>query len=159
MTACTCTIRPDCDVHGSADERIAERVEAGWTQRQIAEEIGISGPAVNKRLQRLGLRTVDPRGGDRSFANSVSKIAERLDPSIEQALAPRPTTTADVHPITIAGIRFPQGGISDTRDPTQYNTANLKTVADDLIRRATPEEATALVQLFTKYAERAERKA
>jgi hypothetical protein len=57
--------------------------------------------------------------------------------------------------VTVSGVKFPRGGISDKADVTAYNTTDLKRVATDLIRRATPQEADALRRLFTKYAEMA----
>lgn len=78
------------------DGRIAAWVEEGWTQRRIGEEIGISGPAVNKRLQRLGLRTKDARGGARS-ANPVSRVGEIIDADAEvvEEIAPTPSEAAE----------------------------------------------------------------
>lgn len=60
--------------------------------------------------------------------------------------------------MTISGVKFPSGGISDASELREYNTANLKAVAESLIKRATPEEAVALHKLFIHYAEKTERK-
>ena len=42
------------------DERIIDRTERGWSQRQIAEELGCSHEAVRGRLARLGLLSPPP---------------------------------------------------------------------------------------------------
>ena len=81
--------------------------------------------------------------------NLSSWLQEDLEPEAKQKPGSRRT-------VVVAGIRFPSGGISAKGDLTEYNTADLKKVADDLLRRATPQETAALRQLFIRYADRAE---
>lgn len=38
---------------GDIDARIAELMGRGWSQARIGQEVGISAPAVNKRLQKM----------------------------------------------------------------------------------------------------------
>ena len=42
------------------DERIVGWTQQGWTQREIAEEIGCSQQAISKRQMRLGVRPAQP---------------------------------------------------------------------------------------------------
>ena len=79
--------------------------------------------------------------------------AERTPPEATAEHDPEPSTQAKPKGyVTVDGVKFPPGGITEPRDITEYETKNLKTVARSLIRRATPDEAAALYTLFTKYA-------
>jgi hypothetical protein len=145
------------------DERIAGWVEDGWTQQRIADEIGITQRGIGKRLERLGLRTQSNRGRPKKLEQSSnspdpdpSDLGEEVDAEVVEDDAPHPRRGGTK---IVAGVKFPSDGISETRNPTQYSTADLKRVANELLKRATLKEALALYRLFITYADKAKGKA
>jgi len=55
------------------DERVTEWAEQGWSQQAMANELGCSAPAINKRLKRLGVKTEAAlRGEGRPSINPVN---------------------------------------------------------------------------------------
>lgn len=138
------------------DHRIRFWCADGWTQQAIASEIGIAQQNISKRLARLGLTTLSNRGRPTNYTLGVIRSDEPPADDIEvvdgEVVEPE-HTPATSGSRTVAGVRFPRGGIAETYDVTEYNVKNLKIVAENLIRRATPKEAAALHKLFLKYAE------
>lgn len=155
----------------------------GLNDREIGERVGRSPQRIQQLRSVLELPTNSPRGRpannkglviqgpvgigpvqDAEIVDGEGDWAddEDLPPSVAGALANRDTPIqGPVRPVgnkTIAGVKFPRGGIAETEDLTAYNTRNLKVVAENLIRRATPQEAVALHALFIKYAQMAEGK-
>lgn len=123
------------------------------------------GPMVNVRMPEELIAWVDEQVAERgstraAFIRDVLQAAKETDTEVvegevvndEEAMSPKPPSQR------IASVPFPTGGISDKTDVTAYNVSDLKRVADNLIRRATPTEAAALRKLFATYAQRAERK-
>ena len=95
------------------------------------------------RVEEVWSNVVELHGPKPTAAQVRELVVPRDKPNTERA-------------VTVAGVRFPAGGISETWDLTRNNVKDLKQVANDLLRRATPEECAALHNLFTKYAEEAD---
>jgi hypothetical protein len=78
------------------DERIVEWTQAGWSQRQIAEEMGCSHQAVSKRQARLGIesrnewRQASPGGGGNRVA-TPQEPEEEVTPDL--VIEPMPSAT------------------------------------------------------------------
>jgi hypothetical protein len=82
------------------DDRVIQWTEEGWTQRQIAVELGCSHVAVGSRVRRLraaGRITIesDSRGGDR-FGNGVTKDDSTATESFESRASPRPFSVPEL---------------------------------------------------------------
>ena len=135
-------------------------VSDGWTQQRIADEVGRSQQVVSKWMARFGIEPVSNQGRPRKIElqpSSNSEPGEVVDAEAVEALIP--PCNSSPRPRTIDGIKFPSGGITDDCDVTEYNAGQLKSIARDLIRRASPQEASALHALFTKYALEAKERA
>lgn len=145
------------------ERRLREWAAADWTQTRIAEEVGRSQGSVSNWMAKFGITPSRPTA-KRVLAPNTQESGYVGDGVIEVVdgevvILEKPETAPVTGSRTVAGVKFPGGGIADTADLTAYNTRNLKVVAENLIRRATPQEAKALHQLFLKYADMAERKA
>ena len=134
---------------------LEEAVRRGWTQARIGEALGVSQPRVSQRMKDLGIEPKQPHKPviSRLITSDGSEV---LDGEIVDELP-----SVRTNPVTVGGVKFPStaGGIAVPRDISVYAVADLKKVANDLIRRATPQEAKALHYLFITYAEKAGKKA
>jgi hypothetical protein len=139
------------------DRRVIEWADEDWTQSQMADELGCSQQAVSKRMKRLGVQPSQPHAPRDITYNRVvsSDPPEYVEP--DEVLPPA-TESTNTGPVTVAGIKFPSGGIAARDDVSEYSVQDLKRVLNELVRRATPQEAKALCQLLVHYAEEAERK-
>jgi hypothetical protein len=108
--------------------------KAGFSQSATGLMCGVSKQAVKKGEQRA-----------RNAARSGDSVP------LEDHLPPGGSKDLETaHPV---------GGIADTSDPTRYNLGQLKTVALDLLKRATAQESEGLAALFADLAIKAAQKA
>ena len=89
------------------DERVQVWAHEGWTQQQMADEIGCSQSAVDRRCARLGVRTQSPRGRPKNNPHRVIQtedvpeiIEVQPDGTVEEVIHHTPTphcTHCEVH--------------------------------------------------------------
>lgn len=155
-----------------AERRYGELLGETATPEEAAQQGG-SGNALlpQEKMERQRARKVAAVPEDTFLAYLAHEDADRLTragllraarPTPSEASIAKPETPEFAGPTSgtriVEGVRFPRDGIAGNVDVSEYNVRDLKRVARDLIRRATPIEATALHRLFVRYAEEAERK-
>lgn len=104
------------------DGRIAEWAEAGWTQRQMAEEIGCSQQTISKRLNRLGLKTTDPRSGKAGRKANTPPAYSSTDPDVIEA------EEAEWEEVDVPERSSPRPRLVDASDRIEEVMQNLRQV-------------------------------
>lgn len=124
---------------GLLDPRRVKSTNRGRPRNIVDDNIPVGDAVVIDELEPVDGEIVDLglADADEDLAMGYTRPAAEVFDRITEVVPMSRSTT-------IAGVQFPAGGIADNWDVTKYTTADLKHVSDDLIRRATPQEAAAL---------------